>query len=348
MRTRVILTIDGCGARGLVPVRFLEALSLRLNRRGKVEPLHRYLDLVCATSAGAVIAAGLTVPAPGAAAGTPALDIAELRTLFEVDLEKAYRSDTATRVARFIRNPIGVADRVNDHRALEMLLKGAFGYGALSSAMTPLMLPVYDIEARAPVTLTGGMPADSDHYTYEAVRAAMATPTVFEPALVEDLRTRKQHSLIDGVLHAADPVLIALLHARRQPWWGKEPVLVLSLGHGTRLGDARLRGFAHDRAAAWGPIGWIGKRTGQPLLSISVHGQTSVTVPTARALVEAAGGRYLRLDGDLGVASERLDDMSPANMSWLNEAAERIIRRNVEELELVADLMEARPAAEAA
>lgn len=342
MRTRVILSIDGCGARGLIPVRFLEALVQRLGRRGKVEPIHRYVDLVCGTSAGGLIAAGIAAQAPGAAAGTPALDVAALRSLFEVDLEPAFRCDTGNRVARFIRNPIGVADRVHDARTLEMLLKATFGHGALSSALVPLLLPVYDIEERAPLTLTGGAPADADYYTYEAVRASLATPTVFEPALVEDLRTRQLRSMIDGMLYAADPVLVALAHARRQPWWGREPVLVLSLGHGTRLADARLRGYAHDRAAAWGPIGWIGRRTGHPLLSIVSHGQASVTVPTARAIVEAAGGRYVRLDGDLGVASERLDDMSPANMSWLNEAAERIVRRHVEDLEVIADLLEVR------
>lgn len=342
MRTRVILSIEGCGARGLIPVRFLEALAQRLSRRGKVEPIHRYVDLVCGTSAGGLIAAALAAPAPGAAPGTPALDIAALRNLFEVELEPAFRCEAGNRVARFIRNPIGVADRVHDARTLEMLLKSVFGHGALSSSLVPLLLPVYDIEARAPLTLSGGVPAEADHYTYEAVRASLATPTVFEPALVEDLRTRRLRSMIDGVLYAADPVLVALLHARREPWWGQEPVLVLSLGQGTRLGDARLRGYAHDRAAAWGPIGWIGRRTGHPLLSITAQGQASVTVPTARAIVEAAGGRYLRLDGDLGVASERLDDMSPTNMSWLNEAAERIVRRHVEDLEVVADLLEAR------
>ncbi len=347
MRTRVILSIDGCGARGLIPVRFLEALTQRLSRRGKMEPLWRYLDLVCGTSAGGLIAAALAAPAPGAA-GMPALDMPGLRALFEIELEHAFRHDTGTRLARFIRNPVGVADRVHDSRALEMVLKSVFGYGALSSALVPLLLPVYDIEARTPLTLAGGRPVDADYYTFEAVRAAMATPTVFEPGLAEDLSTRRVRSLIDGVLHAADPVLVALLHARQQPWWGREPLLVLSLGAGGRLGDPRLRGFAHDRAAAWGPIGWIGRRTGRPVLSISAQAQTSVTVPTARALIESVGGQYVRLDGDLGVASERLDDMSPANLGWLNEAAERIVRRQVEDLEVVADLLEPRAGLEPA
>lgn len=346
MRTRVILSIDGCGARGLVPVRFLEALTQRLNRRGKVEPLHRYVDLVCGVSAGALVAAGIAMPAHEAASGTPALDASGLRALFEVDLESAFHQDVGTRIGRRIRNPLSVADQVRDHRALELLLKGLFGYGALSSALVPVVIPAYDITSRSAVTLVGGEPAATDHYVFEAVRAAMATPTLFEPALLEDLRNRSCRSLVDGVLHAADPVLVALLHARRQPWWGKDPVLVLSLGAGTRLGDPRLRGFPHDRAMSWGPLGWAG--ADHPLLSISAHGQTSVTVPTARAIVESVGGRYVRIDGDLGVASERIDDMSPTNISWLNEAAERIVRRQVEELELVADLLEARPEAVAA
>lgn len=341
MRTRVILSIDGCGARGLVPVRFLEALTQRLNRRGKVEPLHRYVDLVCGVSAGALVAAGLAMPAHEAAPGLPALDVAGLRALFEVDLERAYHHDVGTRIGRRIRNPLSVADQVRDHRTLELLLKSVFGYGALSSALVPVVIPAYDIGSRSAVTLVGGEPAATDYYVFEAVRAAMATPTLFEPTLVEDLRSRTCRSLVDGVLHAADPVLVALLHARRQPWWGTEPVLVLSLGAGTRLSDQRLRGFAHDRAMSWGPLAWAGPD--HPLLSISAHGQTSVTVPTARAIIESVGGQYIRLDGDLGVASERIDDMSPANIGWLNEAAERIVRRQVEELELVADLLEARP-----
>jgi patatin-like phospholipase/acyl hydrolase len=57
-RPKFILCIDGGGIRGLIPAIVLAELEKRLAALGKTEPLHRYFDLVAATSTGGIIGVG--------------------------------------------------------------------------------------------------------------------------------------------------------------------------------------------------------------------------------------------------------------------------------------------------
>ena len=217
-RKKIILSIDGGGVRGLIPVRVLQALETRLQALGKSGPVQSYFDLMAGTSAGGLIVAGLTAPKPDGEAGEAAATLDELRNFFEVESRDVFVRDFGARVRRLILNPLGLFDEAYDARPLEKILRDRLGWSAMSSALTRIVLTAYDITAQEAVFMVGGPQNDAredDYVIWQAVRATTAAPTYFEPAQVEKLREPASssdeavRSLIDGGVFAADPAIAA-------------------------------------------------------------------------------------------------------------------------------------------
>lgn len=339
-RKHFILTIDGGGVRGLIPLRILESLESRLRMRGKQEPLFRYFDLIGAGSTGAIIAAGLAAPKPDGLSGHPAATIAELRRFYEVDAREVFCRRGL--LDQLTNNPLGLFDQKYDERPLERLLKERLGWTSLASAHTHVVFTAYDIGARAAVFMTNGKKrsghAEDDYYFWQAVRAAMASPTYFAPARVENLTTGKEQVLIDGGVFMNNPVLAAYIEARKLGWQARD-IVILSLG----CGQAGERGYSFREASRWGAFGWLGPRSGQPLLSIVMHAQATTAAYQADWLFSELGEvEHIRLDGALSQAVAAMDNARPGQIIELNGIADRIIRDNTLLLDALAERMEAR------
>eukprot|EP00873_Tetraselmis_striata_P026095 jgi/Tetstr1/446359/TSEL_033901.t1 len=307
-RKHFILAIDGGGIRGLIPLRILETLEARLRTHGKTAPLNRYFDLVAGVSTGGLIAAGVAAPKPDDRSGAPAATIEDLRRFFEVEARE---------------------DR--------------FGWTSIASALTRLVLPAYDIEARRPVIMSNGRESDGgrpeDYYIWQAVRAAMATPTLFEPVKAERIGGEGgERVLVDGGLYMNNPVMAAYLEGRKLGW-EPEDMVIVSLGTGGELAPR----FTYPQAAAWGPLGWLSAKNGVPLVTMGRHGQSVTTAYAAeRVLAEAGVASILRLDGTLPQGADDLDNTRPGNIIELNGAADRIIRDNTVALDRLAEGMSER------
>ncbi len=338
-RKRIILSIDGGGMRGLIPLRILEALESRLRQRGKDAPLHRYIDLIAGTSTGGLIAAGLAAPKPEARAGSPAADVASLRCFFEVDAREIFARQHPLK--RMLSGPFGFFDEKYDERLLEKALKSLFGWTSLASSMTRVLLPVYDIGAMRPMFMSNGgaeqHASADDYYVWEAVRAAMATPALFEPARVENLVKGESQVAVDGSLFAANPVLNAYMEARANGWDAAD-IVVLSLG----VGADRAQGHPFSSVVKWGAHEWMSSKHDQPLLSAVENGQSANMQEQARWMLGETASRYIRLDGSLPAGAEALDNTRPSNIIVLNGVADRIIRDHTTTLDEIADIMQER------
>ena len=338
-KTRFILSIDGGGMRGLIPLRILESLESRLIHRGVSLPMYRLFDLMVGTSTGGLIAAGLSAPRPGGSAGEAATTIAELRDFYERDAREIFTHSINARLTRAITNPVGFLDETYDARPLERLLKEHFGWTSLASALTKLVLPAYDIEQRRVVFMTNGREKNgsqpNDYYFWQAVRATMAVPSYFEPAHVENLTLKQQEALIDGGVFMRDPAISAYLEAGKLGWENDE-LIILSLG----TGHAQGRSFSFEDAVGWGALGWMQPSKGAPALSIIADGQAQTTSYHASHLFkDLSGVTYHRLDGELPPEAEDMDNARPGNIIALNGTADRVIRDNTVLLDNLADLL---------
>lgn len=328
---KLILSLDGGGMRGLIAVRVLQALESRLRQHGVEGPLARVFDMICGTSAGGIIAAGLAAPHPDGTPGRPAASVADLRALFEDHGRDIFQCTWPTRLRRFVVSRTGLFDRSFDPRPLEKRLQASLGWASLHSALTGVVLPAYDLGARRPVIMTGGGGTRPDDFLFwQAARATTAAPGYFQPALVDNLSTGEQLSLIYGGVVAADPSLLGYLEACRLGWRPDE-ILLVSIGTG--LPD--LQPLHHRQVARWGAFDWVDPARGAPLLSVLADGQAWVSGRLADRLLGAR--QFVRIDGTLGPRAIRFDDARPGSVRRLNEAADRIIRDNTRALDSVAE-----------
>ncbi|MEO9774150.1 patatin-like phospholipase family protein [Roseibium sp.] len=338
-KKRFILSIDGGGVRGLIPVRLLETLESRLSQRGVAAPMHKVFDLMAGSSSGGLIAAGLTAPRPGGSAGEAATTLAELRAFFERESRDIFTSSISARLARAVTNPLGLFDETYDARPLEKLLKERFGWTSMASGLTRLVLTAYDIERRKAVFMTNGAEKNGgrpdDYYFWQAVRATTAAPSYFEPAKVENLSRRREEALIDGGVFMKDPTIAAYLEARKLGW-GDDEIVILSLGTGRAPG----RPFLYKDAIGWGALGWMQPSKGVPILSIFADGQSQTASYQAEHLfAELPNVTYHRLEAELPPEAEDTDNARPGNIITLNGAADRVIRDNTVFLDTFADML---------
>lgn len=336
-RKKFILSVDGGGVRGLIPLRILETLQNRMRQRGKNGPLYRYFDLMCGSSTGGLIAAGLAAPSPDGDPVAAATTVADLRRFFEDEAREVFTRDLGSRFSRLLTNPMGLFDEKYDARPFEYKLKDRFGWTSLHSARTNIVLTAYDIANRQAMFLTNGRQRDGetsdDFYFWQAVRATTAAPTYFEPAQAENLTSGKTHTLIDGGVFANDPVMAAYVEARKLGW-SAEDIVIVSLGTGAKM----ERGYPFSEAAGWGALGWISPAQGSPILSILFHGQATTAAYQARWMFEE--GRqceYVRFDGEIPASAEAFDNARPGNIMDLNAVADRVIRDNTVALDRLAD-----------
>ncbi len=340
-KKRFILSIDGGGIRGLIPLRLLESLASRLGQRGVTVPMHRIFDLMAGTSTGGLIAAGLSAPRPGGATGEAAATIAELKTFFEREAREVFNRPLGTRFARAVTNPLGLFDETYDARPLERLLKERFGWTSMASGLTRLVLTAYDIERRRAVFLTNGLEENGsrpdDYYFWQAVRATTASPVFFEPAKVENLTRKRDEALVDGSLYLNDPAVAAYLEATKLGW-GEDELVILSLG----TGKAANRAFRYEDVLGWSPLGWMQPSKGAPIQSIAADGQSQTSAYQARHLfARLPNVTYLRFDAELAADAEDMDNARPGNIISLNGAADRVIRDNTVLFDSIAEMLKA-------
>ncbi|WP_417688124.1 patatin-like phospholipase family protein [Roseibium sp.] len=338
-KKRIVLSMDGGGIRGLIPLRLLESIESRMSHRGVRRPLHQCFDLMCGTSTGGLIAAAIAAPKPGSGIDEAAFSISDLRAFFERDTREIFIRSIGRTLSLRLTNPLGLFNENYDPRPLETWLKEHFGWTSLASALTPVVLTTYDIERRQAVFLTNGHAHDGakadDFYIWQAVRAALATPGYLEPARVDNLSTGDTNTLIDAGIFLQNPVFSAYIEARKMGWEA-EDIVILSLGSG----HAAQKGFSFQEASNWGSHDWVRPSNGSPLLSIASDAQSRTASYQADCLFTDLGeARLIRIDGEIPAESEAIDNARPGNLIKLNGAADRIIRDNTILLDEVAELL---------
>jgi len=329
-----ILSIDGGGVRGLIPAMLLERLELLTQ-----QPIHRLFDYVVGTSAGGIIALGLTVPDPKDAskARYRATDLVDL---FEKDAAKIFPANPLKAV-RVIGSP-----RYSP-KGLEDVLSRYFGNTLVADALTNVLVTTYNLEERQ-----GWFMTNHDYtaalYMREAARATSAAPTYFPPAqLAIPERPLKQGagppipsaekinhiSLLDGGVFANNPAAHGLIRIRLDEdraqtgrTGSERPWLLLSLGTGqlpSSVPSSDPRG--------WGLLSWA-----NPLVDI-MFSNAGVDVREVKGL----GDYYYRLQPlTLTKDTARLDGSDPANVAALKEIASKFVQSQEGLLERIARLLE--------
>jgi predicted acylesterase/phospholipase RssA len=307
-----ILSIDGGGIRGLIPALVLAEIEARTGRA-----IADCFDLIAGTSTGGILALGF---AKDDGNGKPQYSAGDLAGIYQ----SRGREIFARSLWRGASSVGGLTDERYSHKGLEKVLEEYFGDDELGSGLTRTLIASYDIQNRAPLFLKSWREEHRSVPMKHAARATSAAPTYFEPALVPVGGATR--ALIDGGVFINSPAVSAYAEARKI-FRGEEDFLVLSLGTGQLI-----RPILFAEARDWGKAGWLA-----PLLSCMFDGVSDAADYQMRML---AGENYIRLQTDLSIASDDMDNATRGNIENLKAEAKKLIRTHKTEIETLCRLLE--------
>jgi len=287
-----VLAIDGGGIRGLIPALVLTELERRAGRR-----IFEMFDLIAGTSTGGILACALCAPDP--------LPASEVVALYEDEGPKIFDRSLFQR----IKSADGVLDEKYDDSALDRALERFLGHKRLGESRPDLIVPAYDTALPGPyffkTTKARSAPETDDFPLSVVARATSAAPTYFEPLEAGG------RALVDGGVFAVNPAMSAFAEVLKEV--DARDVVLLSLGTGQRT---RKRPF--DEIKDWGVARWA-----RPILDVVFDG---VSDAVDYQLDHVLGGdRYWRLQTELTLASDDLDDASEDNLAKLRGHADKLI-----------------------
>jgi uncharacterized protein len=299
-----VLAIDGGGIRGLIPALVLAELERRAGRR-----VFELFDLIAGTSTGGIIACALCAPDP--------LPASEVVKLYEEEGPEIFDRSLFQR----IRSADGLLDEKYDDAALDRALERFLGHKRLAETNPDLIVPTYDTALPGPyffkTTKARDTPASDDFPLSLVARATSAAPTYFEAVEAGD------RALVDGGVFAANPAMSAFAEVLNLEEVSPRDVVLLSLGTGERT-----ERHSFDEIKDWGLAKWA-----RPILNVVFDGVSdAVNYQLERVLT---GERYWRLQAELTLASDDLDDASDDNLARLRRQAEELIRARTADLDAV-------------
>ncbi|MGD8388173.1 MAG: patatin-like phospholipase family protein [Desulfobacteraceae bacterium] len=313
---KTVLSIDGGGIRGMIPALILYRIETALR-----QPTCRLFDLIAGTSTGGILALALAKPKEKGSR-EPAHSSGKLVGLYaERGCEIFSRS-----LWKGAGSAGGLLDEKYSHGPLEQILWEYLEDTELWQALTHVLISAYDIEHRMPCFFKAW--AWGHHALMrEAARATSAAPTYFEPARVPISNVSGKAALIDGGVFVNNPAMCAFAEAKRL--WPEEEILVVSLGTGELT-----RPINYEEACGWGLAGWA-----VPLLNVIFDGASDAVDYQLRQILS---GNYVRIQGRLDVASDDMDDASPANIEALRTEARKIMRKHEGDLSMLCDRLRRR------
>jgi len=311
-----VLTIDGGGIRGLIPALVLAEVEQRTGRR-----IADMVDLIAGTSTGGILACALARPD---ADGRPRFSAEELADLYVAEGPRIFHRGLLKRVF----SVGGWVDERYEDDGLNGTLEHYLGDAWLSDALVDVMVTAYDIHDRFAFFFRSARARTDPEYDFtlvDAARATSAAPTYFEPAQSTDRAGARTYPLIDGGVYAVNPAMCAYADVVRAGRAGDLAVM-LSLGTG-----AHTRAYTFEQTRWWGQLGWA-----RPVIDMVFDGVADTIEFEAGTLM---GDRYVRLQLELELASDDLDDASDANLANLRAEAERLIAASGPELDRVCTIL---------
>jgi uncharacterized protein len=299
-----VLSIDGGGIRGLIPALVLAEVEHRTGRR-----IAELFDLVAGTSTGGILACALTAPSPDDP-GRPRFSAEELSRLYETEGPNIFSRSLLKRITSIE----GLIDERYDDDGLQDALDRFLGATRLRDALTPVLITAYDIEERAAFFFRSARAVRDPAYDFamaDVARATSAAPTYFEPAAVTAAAGGRAFPLVDGGVFATNPAMCAFADVIRD---GRAIELVASFGTGQHTRPLPL-----NRVRGWGQLEWA-----RTIIDVVFDGVADTVDFQLGQLL--ADGDYVRLQTELRLASDDLDDASPENIARLRREAEGLIR----------------------
>ena len=240
-------------------------------------------------------------------------------------------------IFREVKTLHGLLDARYPRAPIERILAERFGDTMLSTALTEVVIPSYDLSAPAPFFFkreyAKNENEDWDVHMALVARATSAAPTYFDPAVLPSSSGHGDHALVDGGTFANNPTMSAYVDALRlKADIGRIVVVSIGTGRPPQTPGSGPIPISPKHVGDFGLVKWA-----RPVLEVVLDGvpkaveyqMTQIKVANPDAL------GYYRLQSDLPTASHALDDASPENCEKLVADADTLIAGSKETLDQI-------------
>ncbi len=278
-----ILTLDGGGIRGIIPVLWLERLERHIGG-----PVHSHFDLIAGTSVGAILGCGFAM----------GMTAAEARKMWIDGAHVAFaKPATLSEHARRIAASVGLMAKY-DSAGLETLLRSTFHDCRMGDLGRPTLALSYDLASLRVQVFSSAKEEHKRLPVWEVCRASTAAPLFWDPHLMVLDDSGVKHPLADGGMTANNPVVLAISEAvgEHGNHHGRplESVIVASFGTG-----APPEGQTAVPRTIFGH--------GSAILQALMTGATGTDHVTARTLLPAKN--YWRFQTSISARLEPMDHL---------------------------------------
>lgn len=328
MPTFNILSIDGGGLRGIVPITILQKIESMTGK--KVQDI---FDMVAGTSTGGLLACCLTLRDET----NPFCPKYSLEQI--ADIYSSYGSTifpVRTGFARILQRIRGLFAPAYGSEGLAQVLRLFVADQTISEALRPVLVSTYDLNSNQPVFFKSSEAAgdaSADARVYDVCRATSAAPT-YLPAY-SFMYKNKPITGIDGGVFVNNPSMAALAetsrygsagfyHKKDGTPVGYDEIRILSLGTGSYEGT-----ISEEEAVSWGQLQWITRIT-----DIMMKGVNKSTHYETQEMLDP--GKYLRLS--IEIRDEKYADMAdarPATRQYLLQQVAEQVTENPVQLNLL-------------
>ncbi|AQS39840.1 patatin [Shewanella psychropiezotolerans] len=300
--SKLILSLDGGGIRGVAITQFLSMVEQQLQQNHD-KSIRDCVDLYAGTSTGSIIALALATT-----------DM----TLAQID--ELYNYENGQRIFTEHKGLLDI-DGINapkyEASGKTSLLQENFNQAKIGDVPEGkhVLAVSYDIEKRKPVIIKSTKPDYLELLSSEAADATSAAPTFFPTKGLESPDTSEESWLIDGGVIANNPTMCAIAEARNVwPHYSLSDMRVLSIGTGflTR----KINGASSRK---WGALQWMTEGKLMEVLS-------DERIVSYQSLTIMDRGNYIRVNAKLkpqpglpNPPDDAMDDLTKSNINRLRE-----------------------------
>ncbi len=300
-----ILSLDGGGIRGIMETFFLEQIEKLTGKR-----ISDIFHLIAGTSAGGIIAAGLTVPddsEENLLQNKPKFTAEDLTNLFKDHANKIFHKN--------IYSLWGFLGPRYNSASWENLAVEKFQTATFNQSLIDTLIVSHDLHGNKPKFFKSWSQKET-FYTKDVVLATSAAPTYFQPRIVTSVNTPnpKSYFLSDGGTCANNPTACALVEAKKlYPTIHKYEIVSLGTG---QYSDP----LCYDQMKNAGFVGW-----GMNMLNISIDGPSNLIHQEMQTLYPNS---YFRWNPVIDKEHAAMDNIAPHNIDYLLQVADDMISNN--------------------
>lgn len=322
-----ILSIDGGGIRGIIPILVLEHMRSTLDNLGYKKPFYSLFDIIAGTSTGGLIASALSLSSTefSSLKKSDTTPLNELLFMYEKFSKDIFSKKCFTSINQLF-NPKYSA------KPFEKILSSLFHSLTLKDLQTNFLVTSFNMYNMEPLFFKwrpaySRNQSDLNFYLKDVCRATSAAPTYFPPAVVHPVpNNEKKYWLIDGGTFANNPALCAYIEGRKI-YPNADQYLIVSLGTGyTNICYKKMD------LKDWGILGWISPWNDVPILKSTMQGETASTMHMLHNLPSV---NVYRFDILLENGAYALDQTSKNQIQKLKQKAEQMIQKNKKSLNLL-------------